>query len=138
MPLDGILERCAKAGFSLEADPDSGRTTDEPTEKAADSGPAHYFRIQGAAGQFGLIHPVSQHFCNSCNRLRITANGHVKPCLFWNEELYIRPYIAQSELLKQLFLRALEAKPGQHLMMNQPGTKPPLKATRRLMSQIGG
>ncbi|GGF68185.1 GTP 3',8-cyclase [Paenibacillus albidus] len=138
MPLEGILERCAKAGFSLEADPHLGRASGEPTGKEADSGPARYFRIQGAAGEFGLINPVSQHFCNSCNRLRITANGHFKPCLCWNEELYIRPYIGQTELLKQLFLRALEAKPSQHMMSGQPGTMPPLKATNRLMSQIGG
>ncbi|QQZ60102.1 GTP 3',8-cyclase MoaA [Paenibacillus sonchi] len=147
MPLGGILERCSKAGWAYEPvcsdDPGHGAALGrDVTMDTTDSGPARYYRIKGAAGQFGLIDPVSKHFCMTCNRLRITASGHIKPCLYWNDEWNVRPYIGKAELLKQLFLRSLEHKPGRHEMpdgLKESGSSRPLQEnTVRQMSQIGG
>ncbi|KWX78803.1 GTP 3',8-cyclase MoaA [Paenibacillus jilunlii] len=147
MPLSGILERCSRAGWAFEPvssdDPGHGAAHEHDlTMNTTDSGPARYYRIEGAAGQFGLIDPVSRHFCMSCNRLRITASGHIKPCLYWNDEWNVKPYIGKAEQLKQLFLRSLENKPGRHEMpdgLKARGIVQPVQEnTVRQMSQIGG
>ncbi|MHA6529115.1 GTP 3',8-cyclase MoaA [Paenibacillus sp. BAC0078] len=147
MPLDGILDRCARAGWEVEpalTDQAGVEAIHDPnlSGEAGDSGPARYYRITGAVGQFGLIDPVSNHFCRSCNRLRITAGGHIKPCLYWNDEWNVRPYIGKDEQLKQLFLRSLEGKPVRHEMGQRGmgfGTGQPLQSsTIRQMLQIGG
>ncbi|OKP88295.1 cyclic pyranopterin phosphate synthase [Paenibacillus helianthi] len=146
MPLSGILDRCSRAGWAYDAVPPeaaNGSSLEHGlSTSATDSGPARYYRIAGAAGKFGLIDPVSKHFCMTCNRLRITSSGHVKPCLFWNDEWNVRPYIGKDELLKQLFLRSLENKPVRHEMLGglkADGSYHPLQeSTIRQMSQIGG
>ncbi|MNO13980.1 Cyclic pyranopterin monophosphate synthase [compost metagenome] len=147
MPLGGILERCANAGWAFET-VRSGESSYEAAGEhgmsvsTTDSGPARYYRIEGAAGQFGLIDPVSKHFCMACNRLRITASGHIKPCLYWNDEWNVRPYIGKAEPLKHLFLESLKSKPVQHEMLGglkgNGSVRPLQESTFRQMSQIGG
>lgn len=82
MPLDTIFEACNEAGYEYE-----------PVDSIRGNGPSENFRIKGAKGTFGVIHPVSAHFCDSCNRLRLTADGYIKACLYWDEEMNIRPFI---------------------------------------------
>lgn len=130
LPLQTVLDRCDRAGWKAE-----------PVDREEKgSGPAQYFRIGGAAGSFGLIHPVSDHFCASCNRLRLTADGCIKPCLYWNEEWNVRQWIGNDDMLKDMFRRALEAKPQTHEM----GIKTMQRGEQRYaptmlrMSQIGG
>lgn len=94
-------------------------------------GPARYFHFEEAKGTVGFISPMSRHFCSECNRLRLTADGKLRPCLFSDEEFDIRPALRQgdSEAVKNVLREALGAKPDEY--HNQVGTE-------RGMSQIGG
>lgn len=130
LPLTAVEDVCREAGWEVEG-----------VEGPRGNGPAESRRIAGAAGTFGLIHPVSDHFCDSCNRLRLTADGHIKACLYWSDELHVRPYAAAGnhEGIRSLFLKALGAKPKNHEMAlalerKQQSHTP----TARRMSQIGG
>nr|WP_232101873.1 GTP 3',8-cyclase MoaA [Paenibacillus sp. URB8-2] len=139
MPLEGIMAQCAERGWDARrVVPADSLSNPSFCGTAADSGPTRYYRISGAAGEFGLINPVSDHFCMDCNRLRITANGHIKPCLYWNDERDIKPFIGNDEMLRQEIRRSLEAKPQRHEMIVQPNHKPTQHAMLRQMSQIGG
>ncbi|MCR8645345.1 GTP 3',8-cyclase MoaA [Paenibacillus sp. N1-5-1-14] len=128
VPLSTVLEVCKEQGF-------------EVAESAAvyGNGPSQNYQIQGAKGSFGLIHPVSDHFCQTCNRLRLTADGNIKPCLYWSDEFNVRPLIGNEEQLLQLFYRALGQKPETHEMALKLTDKTQSHTpTLRRMSQIGG
>lgn len=130
IPLSRVTEVCTHAGFEYA-----------PVSIAKSNGPSENLRITGAAGTFGLIHPVSDHFCDTCNRLRLTADGHIKACLYWSDELNVRSFTRQQnpEAIRRLFLQALGGKPKNHEMalaldkIQQSHTP-----TKRRMSQIGG
>lgn len=94
-------------------------------------GPARYHRFPGAAGSIGVISPLSHHFCGECNRLRLTADGRLRPCLFSDEELDLRSVLRDGtdEDVQALVREALEHKPEGHEMR---------RGTIRRMSQIGG
>ncbi|MBM7565392.1 GTP 3',8-cyclase MoaA [Paenibacillus sacheonensis] len=128
LPLSRVLE-IAKQN-NLEA---------EPMTNVLGNGPSEDFRIKGGAGTFGLIHPISDQFCARCNRLRLTADGNLQPCLYWVDELNVKSALGSPEALEQLFLRALDMKPRNHEMAaklaDEALTHEP---TARRMSQIGG
>ena len=94
-------------------------------------GPARYFQFPGAKGTVGFISPLSRHFCGECNRLRLTAEGKIRPCLFSDEEYDVREALRSGtdEEVRAVLLEALGAKPDEH--HNKVGTE-------RRMSQIGG
>jgi cyclic pyranopterin phosphate synthase len=99
------------------------------------NGPARYWRFPGAPGTIGFISPVSEHFCAGCNRLRMTADGRLRPCLLSDMEIDLRATL-RSELsdadLETLIAEAIRRKPeGHHLNL---GDHPVL----REMAQIGG
>lgn len=128
LPLSAVLERCAELGW-----------TAEPTEAVYGNGPSRNYRIAGARGSFGLIHPVSDHFCQTCNRLRLTADGNIKPCLYWTDEFNVRKAIGDDEAIERLFLRALDIKPENHEMAQALAREDQSHTpTTRRMSQIGG
>jgi cyclic pyranopterin phosphate synthase len=80
-------------------------------------GPARLFKFAGAAGEIGFISPVSEHFCQSCNRLRLTADGKVKSCLFSEELTDLKPLLrsgADDEELGRKLDEALLSKPAHH------------------------
>ncbi|MEW6142256.1 MAG: GTP 3',8-cyclase MoaA [Chloroflexota bacterium] len=95
------------------------------------NGPAKYYRFSGAAGTIGFISPVSDHFCFSCNRLRLTADGKLWPCLLNDNEIDLRRHMrsgADAETLKQLIQDAIKNKPQKHrleqdLILQRPMTK---------------
>lgn len=102
--------------------------------KITGSGPANYYRLPGAKGTIGVITAMSNHFCNSCNRLRLTANGQLRPCLYGNQEFDLKTPLrsgASREELADLIAKAIRHKPSQHHM--EEGW-----TDRRVMSQIGG
>ncbi|MBW7477793.1 GTP 3',8-cyclase MoaA [Paenibacillus oenotherae] len=103
------------------------------------NGPSDDYTIVGGAGSFGLIHPVSDNFCQRCNRLRLTADGGLKPCLYWVDELNVKSSLHNREALRGLFMRAMDIKPLNHEMAaklsNEAQSHEP---TARRMSQIGG
>jgi cyclic pyranopterin phosphate synthase len=97
-------------------------------------GPSRNYRLEGARGIIGFISPMSNHFCNYCNRLRLTASGSIRPCLFSDREFDIKTPMregASDEALEALFLSAVNAKPAGHSLL----TKTP---TLSSMSKIGG
>ncbi len=104
--------------------------------KEAIDGPADYYRINGSEGMIGFINPVSCHFCNHCNRIRVTSTGDVKSCLFDNGVINLRQVLdADDENELRLLLRsAARMKPEQSTMS---AGKP--DSTRAFsMAQIGG
>lgn len=94
-------------------------------------GPASYMKINGAQGTIGFISAMSNHFCASCNRIRLTADGKLRPCLFSDTELDFKSALrkGKTEDVEALLDEALRIKPEGH--HNQKGT-------RRAMSKIGG
>ena len=94
-------------------------------------GPASYYRFPGAPGTIGVISPLSHHFCGECNRLRLTADGKLRMCLFSDEELDARAVLrgGTEADLHALIKEALARKPESHNMRI---------GTVRRMSQIGG
>ena len=100
------------------------------------SGPARYYRFAKAPGCLGFISPVSKHFCASCNRLRLTCDGKIRPCLFSRKEVDVRPALrgetADAEV-ERLLKYAVAIKPEQHLMHSEASTGRP-----NSMASIGG
>ena len=79
----------------------------------ATAGPARIFRIRGCQGELGFISSVSEHHCPTCNRLRLTAAGSLRPCLFANRELDLKTPLRQGaddESLGRLFREAIQWK----------------------------
>lgn len=103
------------------------------------NGPSENFQIAGAVGSFGLIHPISCSFCENCNRLRITADGCLKSCLYWDDEDSIRASIGDFAAFEQKVQQILANKPENHQMaLDQQDQVKNKKPTWRHMSQIGG
>lgn len=108
----------------------------EPVEHHAMDGPAERFRIRGARGEVGFISAVSNHFCDTCNRLRLTAEGRLRGCLFSDKEIDVKTPLREGkgdDYLAGLLSRAIAEKPAG------PGRAPsrPRKCIRQ-MSTIGG
>lgn len=100
------------------------------------AGPARVFRLPGFRGELGFISSVSDHRCHICNRLRLTADGRLKPCLFGDAELDLKGPLRQGasdEELARRFLQAMRLKGTQ-------GSPPALTAVSlgRAMVSIGG
>jgi cyclic pyranopterin phosphate synthase len=88
-----------------------------PVNKSESDGPAERYRIKGAVGEIGFIPAMSQHFCQSCNRLRLTANGQLRPCLLSDKQLDIRGPLragCSDDDLKALFHQAVDHKHAAH------------------------
>jgi cyclic pyranopterin phosphate synthase len=83
-------------------------------EKDYKSAPARYYQLPGAKGKVGLIEPLSHQFCGDCNRLRITADGHLLTCLHSRDEVDLRGSLENSEELKALIQNAIHEKPATH------------------------
>ncbi|BCV22706.1 GTP 3',8-cyclase MoaA [Moorella sp. Hama-1] len=106
----------------------------EPLADLVTNGPAVNFRVAGGRGSVGFISAMSNHFCSRCNRLRLTADGKLRPCLYWDGEIDIKGPLragATEAELAALFARAVNLKPAEHRM--EDGWRQP-----RAMSQIGG
>ena len=97
-----------------------------------DGGVARLYRLPGAQGDIGLISPVSDGFCGACNRIRITADGHVKPCLHSAQELCIKG-LTEPEM-RAVLERAIREKPACHGGLSAQSRS----RAGRDMNQIGG
>lgn len=114
-----------------------GRAMLKPTGAVRGNGPAKYYQFPKALGTFGFITPVSDHFCSACNRLRLTADGKLRPCLLSREEFDIKTPLrsgVSDEELAAIFRQAVRAKPQGHSLCRASG----FPAFGRSMSQIGG
>ena len=100
------------------------------------AGPARLYRLPAARGCVGLIPAVSGHFCPECNRLRVTADGRVRGCLFGNQEVDLKTVLRSTgddTALAGLLQAAVGAKPEKHGIGS-----PEFKAPNRRMQEIGG
>jgi cyclic pyranopterin phosphate synthase len=121
VPSDELLQRISTVGrLSAAAPPARG------------NGPAAYHRLDGALGLIGVITPMTHTYCGSCNRVRLTADGRLRTCLFGDHEVDLRTPLRAGESLVPHVHRALAEKPKEHqlLQMRVGGL--------RALSQVGG
>ena len=113
LPVETVRQRC----------PDL-----EPTGA---EGVASCYRLPGASGTVGLIAPMSHVFCGDCSRIRITADGKLKPCLHSGEEIPLRGLTGED--LVRAVRQGIARKPERHHLERQGGSE-----ARRSMNEIGG
>jgi cyclic pyranopterin phosphate synthase len=107
----------------------------QPIHGPRGNGPARYHQLAGAEGTIGFIGALSNHFCPSCNRLRLTADGRLRPCLLNEREVDLRAAVrsgANVETVKSLLTQAIQSKPKRHHLDEA------LAPRDRTMAQIGG
>ena len=121
VPSDEVLGRIATLGV-LEA----------ARGPARGNGPAAYYRIAGAAGTVGVITPMTHTYCASCNRVRLTADGRLRTCLFGDHEIDLRTPLRAGEALAPYFRKALDEKPKEHALLQLR------VGGLRALSQVGG
>lgn len=105
-------------------------------EKKSNDGPAERFKFDSALGEIGFIRPISQHFCNTCNRLRLSASGRLRPCLLsdYQEDIKTRLRKGCSDKeLSEIFFKAVRKKPSEHNLTGDNST-----GISTQMSTIGG
>jgi GTP 3',8-cyclase len=121
VPSEEVLQRAARvAPLSPGGGPPRG------------NGPAAYYTLAGARGSIGVITPMTHTYCASCNRVRLTANGRLRTCLFGDHEVDLRTPLRSGEPLAPLFRRALEEKPREHALLQMK------VGGLRALSEIGG
>lgn len=114
------------------------------------NGPSKYFRLEGAKGVIGFISALTHHFCSDCNRLRLTSDGKLRPCLFSETEIDLRSALrsgAPDEEIARLLRLSIEVKPKEH-QLNGNGSVDAIvsdhsslithHSKKRPMSRIGG
>ncbi len=127
LPLSYIRETAEKAKLPLT-----------PVPLPGGAGPAESYNIAGGKGTIGLIHPISKHFCDSCNRLRLTAEGALKACLYWQDEKPVQPVLDDKKALQALIREVLSSKPLEHQMTADGKCGLVNPGTMRTMSKTGG
>ena len=98
----------------------------------SDGGVAKLYRLPGSMGKVGLISPISAHFCAECNRLRLTADGKIRPCLHKCDEYPIKGL--DFEGMREQFIAAVEGKPQWHGELSYTARS----SAGRSMNRIGG
>jgi cyclic pyranopterin phosphate synthase len=89
----------------------------EPAQGPTGNGPATYYRFPGAPGTIGVITPMSHNFCDRCNRMRLTADGQLRPCLFGHLQTNLRDPLRRGEDLVPLIEQTLRVKPERHWLV---------------------
>ncbi|MBV9879943.1 MAG: GTP 3',8-cyclase MoaA [Gemmatirosa sp.] len=126
VPSDEILSRLAALGRAL------GRPLAADDAAVRGNGPAAYHRFDGAPGRVGVITPMTHTYCGSCNRVRLTADGRLRTCLYGDHEVMLRDALRRGEPLAPLVHAALADKPLEHaLLVRRVGGL-------RALSQVGG
>jgi GTP 3',8-cyclase len=123
VPGSEIMERIAE------------RYSVEETGSQERSGPARNFRVAGSLGSLGIITAMTGHFCDHCNRLRVTASGLAKGCLFSGADVDLKPALAAGDpaVLREEIRRIVQAKPGRHQLTAEGAENSPFA-----MSRVGG
>lgn len=106
-----------------------------PLVSSESAGPAKNFKIEGAAGSLGFITPISGHFCNSCNRIRVSSDGMAHGCLFAGSSIDLKPALCSEDNgeLRRTLHEIVTGKPMGHLLENENDSRHPFA-----MSGIGG
>lgn len=97
------------------------------------SSTAALYRFNGAKENIGFISPMSCKFCSNCNRVRLTAEGTLKPCLHSEKEINIKEYVNDSKILLSKITEAIYDKPLEHHLVEDEKSK-----SKKMMYQIGG
>lgn len=97
------------------------------------SSTAQLYKLQGAKGSIGFISPVSCKFCSDCNRIRLTSTGYIKQCLHAKEEISLREYLNNEEMLTAALKSAILNKPLEHHLHEENVSR-----SDKMMYQIGG
>jgi cyclic pyranopterin phosphate synthase len=121
VPSDEVLARIAQVGV---LEPASG--------PPRGNGPAKYQRLVGAQGTIGVITPMTHTYCASCNRVRLTADGRLRTCLFGDHEVNLREPLRRGDDLVPLYAQALAEKPREHALLQMK------VGGLRALSQVGG
>ena len=122
VPSDEILAHIRAEFGALE--PSSG--------PARGNGPAAYSRIPGARGSIGVITPMTHTYCGSCNRVRLTADGRLRTCLFGDHEVDLRTPLRAGIPLEPFVRQAMAEKPEAHALLSRRN------GGLRALSQVGG
>ncbi len=128
------MQRMFVSAADVRAEVESRFGELEPAEVPT-NGPARTYRVPGAMGTVGFISQITSDFCSRCNRLRLTHDGFLRPCLMSDGELNLREPMRQGATdddLRELFLHVVRHKPERHYLAEGQ------KVTGRGMSQIGG
>jgi cyclic pyranopterin phosphate synthase len=122
VPSDEILSRIQDALGTLTGSAGPARG----------NGPAAYYQLAGAAGSIGVITPMTHTYCGSCNRVRLTADGRLRTCLFGDHEVDLREPLRAGRPLAPYVLQALAEKPEAHALLSRR------VGGLRALSQVGG
>jgi cyclic pyranopterin phosphate synthase len=107
-----------------------------PIDRSPSDGPSRRFRFTSARGEVGLIGALSNHFCGSCNRLRLTSNGRLRPCLLHDNEIELNTLLrnrCSDSRIRSRIREAIAMKPHGHRV--GPGQE---QRCLQYMSRIGG
>lgn len=121
VPSDEVLSHVSRLGVLEPA-----------TGPARGNGPAKYHRFLGAQGTIGVITPMTHTYCESCNRVRLTADGRLRTCLFGDHEVNLREPLRRGEDLVPLYAQALAEKPREHALLQMK------VGGLRALSEVGG
>ncbi len=88
----------------------------EPDPGPRGNGPAVYYRFPGGAGTIGVITPLSHNYCDRCNRMRLTADGKLRTCLFGDHEVDLKEPLRETGSIESAVARALAGKPKRHYL----------------------
>jgi cyclic pyranopterin phosphate synthase len=129
VPSDELRQRIMAIGSLLKAE-------SYQLSAISGNGPARYYRLPGASGTIGFISPITEPFCSDCNRLRLTSNGRLCPCLLSDEGVDLKQPLrseVSSEEIKRLISKTVALKSERHHLCEDV----PISIKRR-MSQAGG
>lgn len=90
-----------------------------PVDRSTNDGPAERFKFESGKGEIGFIRPISRHFCETCNRLRLTASGQLRPCLMHDKQDDLKSILRKGcsdRELAEVFLEAVRHKPLEHTL----------------------
>ena len=126
VPSGEVVERLAALGRAL------GRPLAADAGPGTGNGPAVYHRFEGAGGTVGVITPMTHTYCGACNRVRVTADGGLRTCLYGEDEVSLRAALRAGRPLAPLVMAALAGKPREHALLARRA------GGLRALSQVGG
>jgi cyclic pyranopterin phosphate synthase len=106
VPADEMLERIGRIGDLA------------PVAGPKGNGPARYYAFPDAPGTIGVITPMSHNYCDRCNRMRLTADGQLRPCLFGEIQTNLRDPLRRGEPIEPLIRQTLRIKPERHWLVH--------------------